>query len=264
MLLGIHDLGSEFFSTPTSTLFLNSSFGVGKSLAQTGVNGPSIFPTTSPSIRLLLAPESDWVALLGFFSAHAGNKSKRRGTHFKLGADEGALFITEFARTRGLWGQRGKYGFGFWTYTRTFDHQTATTGSGAVQASNSGLYVLMDQGLSQKWNAFTRLGFASPAVNPVGICWSIGVVGTGVIPSRAEDRFGLGLALASLSDEYRSLKEGEGKSMGASELALEMSYRIEIAGGLALQPDFQWVMRPSGVMSGETGKILSARLEVSL
>jgi carbohydrate-selective porin OprB len=56
LLLGMHDLNSEFYVTETSGLFLNSGFGVGTELAATGANGPSIFPIPAPSLRLKFEP----------------------------------------------------------------------------------------------------------------------------------------------------------------------------------------------------------------
>ncbi len=51
-LFGLFDLNSEFDVIETAGLFSNSSHGIGPDFSQSGANGPSIFPTTSLSLRL--------------------------------------------------------------------------------------------------------------------------------------------------------------------------------------------------------------------
>ena len=47
VLVGLHDLNSEFYLTDNSSNFIKPSFQIGQDFAQSGQNGPSIFPTTS-------------------------------------------------------------------------------------------------------------------------------------------------------------------------------------------------------------------------
>ena len=49
---GLYDLNTEFDVVETAGLFINSSHGIGPDFSQSGVNGPSIFPTTSLGIRV--------------------------------------------------------------------------------------------------------------------------------------------------------------------------------------------------------------------
>ena len=52
VLFGLYDFNSEFYATSTSGLFLNPQGGIGTEMAETGKNGPSIFPTSSLTLRL--------------------------------------------------------------------------------------------------------------------------------------------------------------------------------------------------------------------
>lgn len=54
--VGLYDLNSEFDTRETSSLFINPSHGIGVDIAQSGHNGPSIFPTTSLALRLIVHP----------------------------------------------------------------------------------------------------------------------------------------------------------------------------------------------------------------
>lgn len=52
VLAGLYDVNSEFDRTQSGGLFLNSAFGIGPEFAQTGVDGPSIFPRTALGARV--------------------------------------------------------------------------------------------------------------------------------------------------------------------------------------------------------------------
>ena len=60
-LAGIYDLNSEFYRLQSATLFLNSAFGIGPEFAQSGIEGPSIFPRTSFGVRLAAKPDPNVV-----------------------------------------------------------------------------------------------------------------------------------------------------------------------------------------------------------
>jgi porin len=45
--LGLYDLNSEFYANDAAGLLIASSFGIGSELAATGLNGPSVFPSTA-------------------------------------------------------------------------------------------------------------------------------------------------------------------------------------------------------------------------
>src|SRR6266481_5946400 len=47
VLFGQYDLNSEFYRLQSVSLLLNSSFGIGTELSQSGQEGPSVFPYTS-------------------------------------------------------------------------------------------------------------------------------------------------------------------------------------------------------------------------
>ena len=51
LLIGLYDVNSEFDFINTAQLFLNSSHGIGPEFANSGINGPSIFPVTSLAVR---------------------------------------------------------------------------------------------------------------------------------------------------------------------------------------------------------------------
>lgn len=70
---GLIDLNSEFDVQDVGTFFINSSHGIGPEFAQSGRNGPSIFPSTSVGL-ILETRQSGWTGRLGIFDAIAGAK----------------------------------------------------------------------------------------------------------------------------------------------------------------------------------------------
>lgn len=185
-LIGLHDLNSEFYVTESAGMFLNGSFGVGKEFSQTGRNGPSIFPTTAPAIRLRGEPSKSFYIQWAVFNGQAGDPTNLNSTNFRLKQSDGLLIINEMAYLRGkgeMEGKElpGKYGIGVWTYTATFDHQNRTytlsdgVSTHAEKVTSSGSYFLIDQGMTERSSFFTRFGIASTKANRVASDLAAGV-----------------------------------------------------------------------------------------
>lgn len=254
VLVGLHDLNSEFYVTDSSGLFFNNTFGTGKDLSQTGVNGPSIFPTTSPAIRLRAEPTKGFYFQFGVWNAQAGDLGNPYGTKIRLNAQDGLLLISEAAYLRGKLDQAkypGKYGIGVWTYTRTFNalHSTVYDASGnpmPAQATSHGIYFLAEQAVRENVSLFCRYGLASTEVNRFGTSLGSGVVFTGLVPKRPKDRFGIAVGRVTNGGDYKASLENQGVSVSNSEIAIETNYRIELLPGVAVQPDYQYVIHPQG------------------
>lgn len=251
VLFGLHDLNSEFYVTNSSGLFLNSSFGAGKELSQTGVNGPSVFPAAAPALRVK-TQQDDFYLQAALFNAQAGDPDSPKGTQFRMGGSDGTLAIAELALTGS-----GKLALGAWSYNRTFDHI-----SDPIQVNNSGYYFLIDKNISDNTSAFLRYGVASNGPNEVGTCVTGGLVTTGLIPLRPNDRFGFGFASVTPSEVYKTSSEALGNQV-STETTFELSYRIEVYPGIALQPDFQYVTRPSMDETARGVHVGSFRIELN-
>jgi porin len=268
ILIGLHDLNSEFYTTDTSTLFLNSTFGVGKELSQTGANGPSIFSTTAPAIRFRAEPSKSAYLQAGLFNAQAGDANYPSQTKIKWNPGKGMLFIAEAAYLRGREDDGkapGKYAVGAWTYTRTFDHLTQTVPGTTtpLQSNSSGAYLLMDQQVTDSLSAFFRYGIASTKTNQYGNSLGAGLVYVGLIPKRPKDRLGFGIARASAGGEHLANQLSLGNALAKTETAYEFSYRMEVRPGIAVQPDFQIVKNPSLDTVRRSAKVGAIRFELS-
>lgn len=251
---GLYDLNSEFDVIGSGGLFLNSSHGIGPDFAQTGVNGPSIFPTTSLAVRVRARPTEALCLQVVVLDAVSGNPDDPFGTHVILDSGEGALVAAEVAvlsrDDEGLDGGKLSVG-GFWysAPTEVFS-QAAGSGTAGVMRSNRGVYVLMDQPLFREFgereqglNGFVRVGIADSRVNQVGSYVGAGLVYTGLVPGRDEDQLGFALATARNGAEFRASERLAGNLFEGSETALELTYAL--AGEwFTVQPDVQYIINP--------------------
>ena len=133
-----------------------------------------------------------------------------------------------------------------------------------VKASNSGVYFLGEQKLTEAVSVFLRYGMASSEVNQVASNLSAGLVLNGLIPSRGEDSLGMGFTYVKNGDEFRTSQDVAGTPVRESETTLEVTYRIEAVPGIAIQPDFQYVFNPGTDPALENAKVVAVRFEVSL
>ncbi len=288
-LIGLHDLNSEFYVTDSSGMFLNSSFGVGKEFAQTGKNGPSIFPTTAPAIRLRGEPSKSFYIQWAVFNGQAGDPTNLNSTNFRLKERDGLLLITEMAYLRGRGDMEGKelpakYAIGLWTYTATFDHQnkslgvydttvpvdttttppTVTTIGTPEQVTSTGSYFLLDQGLTENTSFFTRFGIASKKANRVASDLSAGVNMKGFFGFRPKDRLGIGATRATNGHEYLEVQKAANVETKDAETTFELAYRIELLPGIAMTPDFQYVMYPNSDPKIGNARVVTLRTEINL
>lgn len=265
LLFGLHDLNSEFYVTESSSLFLNSSFGVGKELAQTGINGPSIFPTTALALRGRWAMSPATEFQVAAFGAQAGDPIHPSATIIRTQPSDGLFWIGELALKNPLRMEEsldGKFALGFWKYTRSFDHLTETTlndrgDTVASQAGNSGAYILWNQALSPRYSLFARFGQAATAVNTVSSNFSSGVLikapwnslwnfpWNSAWNSRAKDSLGVAFTRANIGKTAQEAAAHAGFETAAAELTGEIFYRFSVRSGVWIQPDLQWVEHPS-------------------
>lgn len=252
ILVGKYDLNSEFYANPSAAALIAPAFGIGSELAATGPNGPSIFPQTDLGIRLRLEDRRHYV--------QAAVIRAPRGV-----ADEGgprsALFIAE-AGLRG----RTAITVGGWTYS---DRQPRIVPPGVTlgpdTAASHGLYALVEQDLAGEadkmgyWCAFLRVGLSDGLTTPFADGMQVGVTGHGVLPSRPESLLSIGFATAGLSRAYRRANPADEPPLTRSESTIELTYSDRVARFLTLQPDVQYVHRPSGLHDAPGVVVLGLR-----
>jgi porin len=250
---GLYDLNSEFDVLDTAGLFIGSAHGIGTDISQTGLNGPSIFPSTSLAARVDVTPAEGWAVRAAVLDGVPGNPNHPGRTTIRLGNGDGALLIGEAQAP--VFG--GKLLFGHWRYTARFD-----THQGSRDRGNAGYYLRGEAPLVGRdgtlLSGFFRLGTAGGRFNMFDRFASAGFKLTGLVKGRDEDEIGLAFASAFTSRGYR-LTNGGGKT----ETAVEFTYRAPVTDWLTLQPDVQYVRNPNADPAIDDALVVGLRFEIS-
>lgn len=104
---------------------------------------------------------------------------------------------------------------------------------------------------------FGRFGLSDGEANAVETFYSIGVGGTGLIPKRDHDKFGVGYFYTGYSGDLQeivSLDDSQG---------VELFYRIEVTPWFYLTPDLQFIVNPGGSSDADVAIVYGLRGQVS-
>lgn len=252
--VGLQDYNEEFYATDSTDLLISPTFGIGAEVGASGVNGPSIFPSTALAVRLKLQPAKDAYVQLGAFDARAGSLGDPGGidTRFR----EGLLLAAEAG-----WTGRGHLALGAWRYSRGQPLSPPAPDPGA-RGRSQGVYVLVEEPLGSEkgpLTAFLRAGLSDTAALPLSAAGEAGLRISPLIPGRPDSQFIVGLAAARAGARTRATVAAGGLKPEAVETLLEISYADRIASHLTVQPDLQFV-RHAGVRAGEDEAVFVMRL----
>jgi porin len=252
---GLYDLNSEFDVLESSSLFTGSAHGIGTDISQSGLNGPSIFPATSLSVRLDLALGSNWKLRAAVLDGAPGDLNQPSRTAVKL--SDGALLIAEIEAPL----PNGKLLLGHWRYTDSFDQYDGARGQG-----NQGFYLrgesrlIKENGSAvQGLSGFFRLGLADNRFNKFSRFATAGIVYTGAIKGRDSDSIGLAVASAFVGDAFRATARST-----KAETAFELTYRARLAPWLQLQPLVHYVINPGTSPDLRDSLVFGIRFETSI
>ena len=288
LLAGIYDLNSEFYRLAAAGLFLNSSFGIGPEFAQSGVEGPSIFPRTSAGLRFAVKPTPDTVVRAALLDGSPvvrpdGSRAAFRG-------DDGLLAIAEFAalsrrggagmaatgvrdrigRFSSLAPYDDKLAAGAWRYTGRYPDlsELDAAGNARMRHGSSGAYVVgqrlligHDAGSGRRLSAFAQAGFADARTNRFSGYVGTGVVASGWGPMKDSDQFGVSLAHARNGHHYLRAQAAQG--VGRAETTVEASYLTQVSKHVTVQPDLQYVVHPDTDPSLANALVLQLRFEIA-
>lgn len=277
VLLGLYDLNSEFYVSHSTGIFLHPAPGIGSELAQTGLNGPSVFPTSSMGLRVAyhLTPEVYMQAVV--LDGVPGDPNNPRGTHIQFNDGDGALRVAELGyipRDKEGTGlpKTDKYAVGAWSYTTRFEDLVDVDGAGdpLLRKGNSGFYVLAEKSFYQGMrnpgshvDGFIRYGRAKDDFNQFSDYFQTGLVFNGMVSGRDEDQFALSFATARTGDKYRLAAFNNGQQATRHESIWEVTYRAQLTSWLVVQPNIQYVINPGADVQIKDATVLGVRFELS-
>ncbi len=226
---GLIDLNAEFDMQNTGALFVNSAFGIGPDISQSGLAGPSIFPMTASALVVRLQRGRKALAL-GVFDALAGARHDPRKLAVRFPGTTGALLIAEARVPVGTWLLQ----FGGWHYTTRFD----ALDPARPPALSRGAYGMLEGTVTRRLSTWVRLGVADARANPVAA-----YVGGGAVATLGAWRLGLAAAHARLGQAARETLVAPGRARRA-ETVIELTAQRSVAPWLNIQPDLQYVIHP--------------------
>jgi porin len=287
LLVGRYDLNAEFYRLQSGGLYLNSSFGIGPEFAQSGVAGPSIFPSTAVGTRVEFKPSSNVVWRAGVLDGVPVDRPEG-GVHLFAPGD-GALLVGEVALlarpdTVSMPRQRrfhigrglvrpyaGKLAIGGWYYTARFPDlvDTLVSGEPVRHRGSAGAYLIGDQtvwsarpGRPGPLTAFAQFGLGDGRVNQIGGYVGGGLTLTAPFPGRAQDELGLAAAAAVNGSHYERAQTAAGTPTG-SETTVELTYLAQLGAWLTVQPDVQYVIHPGGTRGLRNAVVPGLRIAIS-
>lgn len=267
VLAGLYAIDSEFYVTDSSGLFLEPPYGMATDLAQTGKNGPPVFPLGALGIRLKYTGSSFY--LQGALTDGVpGDPNNAQGTQIRLNKGDGTLAIAEFGyMPEDEEGTISKTAIGLWRYTAKAGDLTAVDAFGnPVQRNDRGGYILAEHTLMSEANnpgqglaGFVRLGFVNKNVYQSDWSGSIGLIYQGLFDGRDDDTAGIGITTSHASAKYRQLNAAL-----AYETMLELTYSAQLLPGLSIQPDLQYIRNPNMDPTLKDAWVVGARMELEL
>jgi porin len=257
---GLYDLNSEFDSIPAAALFIQPSQGIGADFAQSGQNGPSIFPTTALALRAKRTVGT-WSLQAAVLDGVPGDLRHPRRTRIRLSKDEGALLVGEAGRDfAGL-----HISAGYWQYTARFEDLEMA----AARRDNAGAYLsvasprLLGGPAGQGLDLYVRAGQAESRVNAISEYLGAGAVYNGLFSRDGDDQLGVSVASARLGAPFRRTQADLGTATTRRELVWELTYRFSLTHWLALQPDVQYIRHPGMDPQLESSWLFGLRVDVS-
>ncbi len=260
LIIGQHDLNSEFAVSEYGGMFINSSFGIQPDIS---ANVPtSIFPvaTFGGIIKWNISPKFSFHNAV-YDGDPGSQEDSPKFINFKFSKKEGVMTIHEL-HFKHIKEDiiKGTYKLGFWNHT-------ANIVSNNVEYGNTqGIYFIADQSIfseqnnnEQGLNAFIQLGIAPRKLNTVRSYIGAGLVYKGLIPQRDNDNLGLAFGHIFYSDTYRNDHLSDALE---NETVIEFSYEMPLNSHFSIQPDLQYVFNPEGVVSNKNAFIALIRLKI--
>ena len=253
---GMQDYNEEFYATDSTDLLLSPTFGIGAEAGASGVNGPSIYPSSALAVRLKLQPSSSTYALVGVFNAKAGSLGDPDGidTRFR----QGVLAAGEVG-----WTGHGRIALGGWRYSR----RQALIPPGPdpdATAVSQGAYLLVEEPIGaakSPLTAFLRAGVAEARSLPISGALEAGLHLAPATPGRLHSELAVALAVARATARVRANVVTNGGRPADVETLVEITYSDRVAPHLHLQPDLQ-LIRNAGARRGRGEAVFTLRLTV--
>jgi porin len=249
LLFGIYDPETEFGITRPMDVFFNGAYAWTTTLDQSGVNGPSTYPSTSLAFRIRQQFSDQWSAQAAVLDGVPDSAKYPNINAVNINRDAGALLLAELdyvpTKTTKIMG-------GYWNYTGKFDALNQTDAQGMQRSvfGSAGGYLggatrLYSQTARRGLDGFMNIGIASGTTNQIDRSLNVGFTYTGLLTDRPYDRLGFAVGIARAGNAYKAMQIASGNGVETYETNFELTYRMPITKWLTIQPDIQYWINPN-------------------
>ena len=234
--LGKMDVNAEFNVTEMAGDFIHSSFGFSPTVPMPSYPDPAMGVAT----HFILTDRINFC--VGVFDGAA------QGDTWGFSGTGDIFSVMEL---EGVWGDHrrglppGRFHAGLWYHNAQWEH---LDGSSDPRDGMHGWYFGVEQIIIQEdrcdecneqgLGIFVQHGESPGSFSEAAQYWGGGILGVGLIPCRDDDIAGIGIASLELSPEL---------GPRGTEISIECFYKMMVTDNVIIQPDLQYIVRPSGV-----------------
>ena len=280
---------SQFVQSNTASNFINNGMSWPTFLAANlPASGPA-YPLPAPGILVRAKPDENIVFQAAVFSGdpsggNGSNQPSSLPTGTVISFNGGAVLIAEASylpnQGKDTSGLPGAYRIGAWYHTSShfadqrFDDtglslaSPQSTGVPLEHTGDYGVYGVIDQTLyrvpgtaNKSLSGFVRAGAVPNDRNLINFYADGGLLYRGLVSSRPDDKIGIAAAYARVGDNARGLDADVGLfghfnyPVRSGETVIEMMYQAQPAKWWTLQPELQYIIRPSGGVLNTDGSL---------
>ena len=269
---------AEFFISDYSVFLMTSDWP--SITAQNLPSGGPAYPLSTPGIRMKFEPNKQFTFLAALFNGDPSGPGpedpqikNRYGLNFRV--QDPPLLIGEaqyrYNQDKDAKGLAGFWRLGFWHHFGDFDSQRfdpagrsladpLSNGIARKLRGTSGIYGVVDHQLYRPpggdkdsgISVFGRTGISAPDRNPVEFYLDGGIVFSGMLPKRPDDKVAATFLYSRISRDAAALDRdmiaftGVPQPIRDYELNLALVYQAQIVPGWTIQPAFHYVFHPGG------------------
>jgi porin len=272
ILVGLYPFDSEFSALESGGIFLHPSFGASPDVSLT--RGPSIFNNSAFGSRVKWQPKGlPLYAQAALLDGIPGDPSQPKATHIRFAKGDGSFHVVEVGvaarHEEGRDDGVVKAAAGYWGYTtRVADLTDLDIDGQRAMRRSSGWYLLGEKTVwraavgERNVAAFVRYSGTDGNSTAIDRALNLGLRLQGPIQSRPDDVAGIAATRANIGEKFRRAQAAAGIEATHDESALELTYRVQMAKWLAIQPVAQRIRHPGAIARSAT--ILGSRFEIAL
>jgi len=257
--------GDDFLTTPSGVSMVNEALNPILLAVQDNVPGVTAYPNSTWAGRVITRP-SDVVSVEAglYYSDPFLDQLTTNGTDFAINSRAGYFAIGKMVLGvnggEGDTGLPGRYRVGGYYDSNVY---TELANPGRQERGNYGFFALGEQMVTREGGPGTEQGLSlfgafvwAPLqrINPLPYFASVGASYRGLLRSRPRDTAAFALYYGGFSRDLPGQTQ---------EVTLEWTYAIAVAPWLTVQPDVQYVIRPSGQSGIPNALVVGVQIAVS-